>query len=177
MRADADADADAAPAVIPGLRPPANALHPRVQRIWAVETLLSGLTASVMATLAAGLLDAFTGTPRALLVVAVAIVVVVSVVAALVVPGISYRHYRWEVTEAGLIVQRGWLLREFIAVPHTRVQTVETRRGPLERLVDLASAGVSTAAGEAVRVPGLTPDTAAGLQAELAARTGRGEGT
>lgn len=169
-------DTDAAPAVIPGLRPPANQLDPRVQRIWAVETLLSGLTFSIAAVVAAGLLDAFTGTPRALLVAAVGLIMALSIAVALVVPGISYRHYRWEVTEAGLIVQRGWLLREFIAVPHTRVQTVETRRGPLERLVDLASAGVSTAAGEAVRVPGLTPETAAGLQADLAARTGRGEG-
>ena len=126
-------DTDAAPAVIPGLRPPANPLDPRVQRIWAVETLLSGLTLSIAAVVAAGLLDAFTGTPRALLIAVVGLVMALSIAAALVVPGISYRHYRWEVTEAGLIVQRGWLLREFIAVPHTRVQTVETRRGPLER--------------------------------------------
>ncbi len=169
-------DAEPAPPVIPGLRPPENALDPAVRRIWAVERLLSGLLLTGLAALAASLLAEFTSLPAPLLAAAVGLALVGTIVAAISIPGISYRHYRWEVTEAGLVVQRGWLLREFIAVPHTRVQTVETRRGPLERMVNLASAGVSTAAGEAVRIPGLSAATAAELQAELSARTGRGEG-
>ena len=166
----------AAPRVIPGLTPPENPLDRAVRRIWAIETLLNGLTAAIVAAVGAWLLIAFTAIPPALPVAGVAAVIIVAAAATLWVPRVAYRHYRWEVTDAGLIVQRGWLLREFIAVPHTRIQTVETRRGPLERLVDLASAGVSTAAGEAVRIPGLTAATAAQLQAELSARTGRGEG-
>lgn len=167
---------DSAPPVIPGLRPPANPLDPAVRRLWSTVILLNGIPAAAGAAGAAGLATRFTDIPLGVLLIPAALILVGSLVGAFVIPPISFRHYRWEITAAGLTVQRGWLMREFIAVPHSRIQTVETRRGPLERFFNLASAGISTAAGEAVRVPGLTVAAAAELQADLSARTGQGEG-
>ena len=63
-------------------------------------------------------------------------------------------------------------------MPHARVQTVDTKRGPLERAFGLVSVAVSTASAKGgTDIPGLDPRVADALVEELARRAGIDEGT
>jgi membrane protein YdbS with pleckstrin-like domain len=77
-----------------------------------------------------------------------AVLAVVLVLAALhigVVPLWRYAVHRWEVTDDAVYTRVGWLTQESRVAPISRVQTVDTERGPLERLLGLATVTVTTA--------------------------------
>ena len=82
----------------------------------------------------------------------------------LLVPSWLYRISRWEVTEQAVYTLTGWLVREWRIAPISRVQTVDTERGPLQQLLGLATVTVTTASARgAVRIHGLAHDDAAEL--------------
>ncbi|WP_330228657.1 PH domain-containing protein [Nocardia sp. NBC_00508] len=62
-----------------------------------------------------------------------------------VVPWWRYAVHRWEVTDEAVYTRVGWLTQESRVAPISRVQTVDTERGPLERLLGLATVTVTTA--------------------------------
>jgi len=100
------------------------------------------------------------------------------VAASFVSADLDYRHLRYEVTDLGLAVARGWLWQRYQVVPHARVQTVDTTAGPLLRAFGLVAVEVRTAsAAGSTSIPGLTPDVADRLVEELARRAGIEEGT
>jgi membrane protein YdbS with pleckstrin-like domain len=66
----------------------------------------------------------------------------------------------------------GWFNQERRIAPLSRIQTVDTERGPLEQLFRLANVTVTTAsAAGPLRIHGLAPDTADQLAAALTAAT------
>ncbi|WP_172457027.1 PH domain-containing protein, partial [Nocardia farcinica] len=80
----------------------------------------------------------------------------------------------WQVTEDAVYSRVGWLSLESRVAPISRVQTVDTERGPLERLLGLSTITVTTASSAgAVRIGllerPLADETVARL-AEIAAR-------
>lgn len=161
------------------LREPSTALDPRVRTLWLLENLMAtGVAAALVlgGTVAAAMLGATTvawvlGGIGALVVVGL---VVLSFASA----RLDYRHFRYEVTDLGLYVARGWLWRRYQVVPHARVQTVDTTSGPLMRALGLVAVFVRTAsASGGTSVPGLTPEVADRLVEELARRAGLEEGT
>jgi uncharacterized protein len=161
------------------LRDPVLQLDPRVQKLWALEWGLGALLcAAVTTALAVPLALADDG--RAALVVAICGggVTLLAATLAVVQPRLAYRRFRYEVTDLGLYVARGRLLRRWQVVPHARVQTVDTKRGPLERAFGLVSVAVSTAsASGGTDIPGLDQRVADSLVEELARRAGIDEGT
>jgi membrane protein YdbS with pleckstrin-like domain len=95
----------------------------------------------------------------------------------IVMPRWRYRVHRWEVTDKAVYTQSGWLSQERRIAPISRVQTVDTERGPLEQLFRLANVTVTTAsAAGPLRIHGLDRDTAKALVAELTEVTSRSEG-
>lgn len=62
-----------------------------------------------------------------------------------VVPWWRYAVHRWEVTDEAVYTRVGWINQESRVAPISRVQTVDTERGPLERMLDLATVTVTTA--------------------------------
>ena len=93
-------------------------------------------------------------------------------------PGIAFDRFGYEVTDLGLYVASGIVWRRWQVVPHARVQTVDTRSGPLQRLFGVVSVAVTTASAEGGNeVPGLDPRVADTLVTELARRAGIEEGT
>ncbi|MEV6324854.1 PH domain-containing protein [Nocardia sp. NPDC051787] len=62
-----------------------------------------------------------------------------------VVPWWRYAVHRWQVTDEAVYTRVGWLSQESRVAPISRVQTVDTERGPLERLLGLATVTVTTA--------------------------------
>ena len=161
------------------LRPPARALDPRVRTMWATTLVLAAVgvaAATVVAVLVLASNDESTaawiaGGGGAALVVSLLVAAAVRYTA-------EYRHYRYEVTDLGLYVSHGWLWRRWQIVPHARVQTVDTRAGPLHRLFGLVAIHVTTAsASGGTTVPGLSVRVAAELIDELARRAELDEGT
>lgn len=82
---------------------------------------------------------------------------------------LHYRRWRFEVRTDALYIDRGVVTRVTTVAPYVRVQHVDVRRGPIERLLGLASVVVYTAGsrGADVSIPGLTPDRADDLQERL----------
>jgi hypothetical protein len=161
------------------LREPALQLDPRVQRLWALEWALFALACGVATTMLASLLSMADNDRAALVAGLVGGVVTLALVAlALVQPSLAYRRFRYEITELGLYVARGRLWRRWQVVPHARVQTVDTKRGPLERQFGLVSVAVTTASARGgTDIPGLDVGVADALVEELARRAGIDEGT
>lgn len=103
-------------------------------------------------------------------------VLVVTIVVALahvtVMPWWRYQVHRWETTPDAVYTQSGWLRQEWRIAPISRIQTVDSERGPLEQLFGLANVTVTTAsAAGPLRVHGLDRSTAQRLVDELTANT------
>jgi uncharacterized protein len=97
-----------------------------------------------------------------------------------VMPQWRYRVHRWETTDTAVYTQSGWFKQERRIAPVSRIQTVDTERGPFEQLFGLANVTVTTAsAAGPLKIHGLAQDVAAGLVDELTVRTQRagGDGT
>ena len=160
------------------LRDPALRLDPRVQRLWAVEWAATAVVVAAATTMFAVPL-ALSDRGRGALAVGLiggGLAALLGILA-LVQPRLAYRRFGYEITELGLYVARGRLWRRWQVVPHARVQTVDTKRGPLERSFGLVSVEVTTAsASGGTEVPGLDPVVADGLVEELARRAGIDEG-
>ncbi len=93
-------------------------------------------------------------------------------------PALQYRHFRYSVREHDLLVQAGVLFRRWSAIPHSRIQHVDTRQGPLERFLGLARLQLFTAAGVSAdgSIPGLDADEAERLRDELSQKSAADDG-
>jgi membrane protein YdbS with pleckstrin-like domain len=85
-----------------------------------------------------------------------------------VAPLWRYRVHRWEIGAQAVYTRTGWLVQERRIAPISRVQTVDTQRGPLDRLFGLATVTVTTASSAgAVRIIALDSDVADRIVAQL----------
>jgi hypothetical protein len=94
-----------------------------------------------------------------------------------VMPQWRYRVHRWEATDTAVYTQAGWLKQERRIAPISRVQTVDSERGPIEQLFRLANVTVTTAsAAGPIKIHGLAVRDADQLVADLTVRVGRTTG-
>ncbi len=69
--------------------------------------------------------------------------------------------HRWEISPQAVFTRTGWLLQQRRIAPISRVQTVDTHQGPLDRLFKLANVTVTTASSAgAVHIVALDNDVA-----------------
>ncbi|MEU8892344.1 PH domain-containing protein [Streptomyces sp. NPDC048442] len=86
----------------------------------------------------------------------------------IVMPNWRYRVHRWETTDAAVFAASGWLWQRWRVVPLSRIQTVDTVRGPLQQLFRLSGVSVTSAsASGAVKIKGLDHRVAADLVEHL----------
>jgi uncharacterized protein len=155
------------------LRDPAHLVSPRAIAYWTVRAVPLWIL-----VLAGELLwwwgsREHTGLHVALL----ALTVLFAAAHLIVMPRWRYRVHRWEVTPTAVYTQSGWLIQERRIAPLSRVQTVDTERGPLEQLFRLANVTVTTAsAAGPLRIHGLDRATAEGMVAELTEVTSHSQG-
>ena len=137
-------------------------LNPRVRLTWVVGAAVPGALVAGVGVAADRL-----GAPVPLTGVLgfAAVVVTLGLVAAV----FRYRVWRFEVRDDSLYLVRGVVTRVDTSVPYVRVQHVDTRRGPVERALGLASVVVYTAGsrGADITIPGLTPSRAGELREQL----------
>lgn len=104
---------------------------------------------------------------------ATAVLTLLGIVAFVVVaPLWRYRVHRWEISLApgppAVYTRSGWITQERRIAPISRVQTVDTYRGPLDRLFGLANVTVTTASSAgAVRIVALDSEVADRVAAQL----------
>lgn len=85
-----------------------------------------------------------------------------------VVPLWRYRVHRWDLDPTAVYTRTGWLVQERRIAPISRVQTVDTYSGPLDRLFGLANVTVTTASSAgAVRIVALDERVAEQVVARL----------
>lgn len=159
--------ADTAP---PGLRlrAPANRVSPRAMVYWALRAAATWVVIGAVEVLI--LYVGGSPLPRGR-----GIVVAVSILIALghivVMPQWRYRVHRWETTATAAYTQTGWFTQERRIAPVSRIQTVDSNRGPLEQLLRLANVTVTTAsAAGPLKIQGLDRVTADRLVEELTTR-------
>ena len=98
-----------------------------------------------------------------------AVAIGVPLLAALAVasaPQRIYQRLRYGLTDKLLQVVRGWLFHTDTVVPFVRVQHLDVKRGPLDKLFGTATLVVHTAGthNSIVTVPGLSPERAAEIR-------------
>ncbi|MFD7749316.1 PH domain-containing protein [Streptomyces sp. NPDC059698] len=146
------------------LRPPRNTLDERAVGWWRTQWLL--LTAAPVVPLA--VLGTLIGPARFWLLLPAAVLAAAGTAAAVLLPLWWFRTHRWEVTEDAVYVRTGFFRQEWRIAPMSRIQTVDTVRGPLEQLFRLATVTVTTASAKgAVRIAGLDHEVAAELARRL----------
>ncbi|MCH9668827.1 MAG: PH domain-containing protein [Actinomycetia bacterium] len=90
------------------------------------------------------------------------------VVFVVVVPLWRYRVHRWDLDATAVYTRSGWLVQERRIAPISRVQTVDTFRGPLDRVFGLSNVTVTTASSAgAVRIVALDTDVADDVVGQL----------
>ncbi len=151
----------------PELRPPALRVSKRAIWYWTASTavrwiVLLGVGVAVL------LLN---GRPRWLLVTLI-VLAVLAVAHLVVMPRWRYQVHRWEATDDAVYTQSGWFTVERRIAPFSRVQTVDSKRGPVEQLFGLANVTVTTAsAAGPVKIHGLDRDVAQELVDKLTRQT------
>jgi len=143
---------------------PANPPSRKAPLVWAIGSAIPWLV------LAVGQAVWFAIDPRLDWVhaLAAAVTVLGIVVFVVVVPLWRYRVHRWDIGPKAVYTRTGWLVQERRIAPISRVQTVDTYRGPLDRLFGLANVTVTTASSAgAVRIVALDSDVADLVVAQL----------
>src|SRR5690349_14932152 len=62
-----------------------------------------------------------------------------------VMPTWRYLVHRWEATDDAVYALEGWLTRKWQIVPVSRIQTIDTEIGPIQRSLGLATVTITTA--------------------------------
>ena len=139
---------------------PANPPSRRAPLVWAIAAAIPWVLLAV-AQVVWLVLDDGLGWLHGVAVLGVVTFVVVA-------PLWRYRVHRWEIGPQAVYTRSGWLVQERRIAPISRVQTVDTHRGPIDRLFGLADVTVTTASSAgAVRIVALDSDVADRIAAQL----------
>lgn len=154
------------------LRDPAHLVSSRAPAYWAVQGAVTGLVL-LAAAIVCSVFGWIDGVWSPLAIAAASLILLVG---AVVAPFWRYRVHRWEVTDTAIYTQRGWLSQERRIAPLTRVQTVDTERGPLAQLFKLSTVTVTTASAKGeMKIEALDRDVATRIVADLTDATSAGQ--
>jgi len=138
---------------------PARKLDRRVLKMW---WLLAALGVAVV--VAAGwIVNVFLDGPL----VWTLVVIAAASALFLMIPVLRYRRWRFEIRQRDLYISRGVIAVSYLLIPFDRIQYVETRQGPVDRVFGLAQLVVHTAASHPGKIPGLVQAEAEELREEL----------
>ena len=148
-------------------------LDPAVVTLWRLQRLVRTVVVGLPALIGLGFFASSVIRPE-LAAVLVVTLIAMKLVFALFWPSLEYNAYRYVVRDHDLLVQHGVLFRRWSSVPHSRIQHVDMRQGPMERIFGLSRLIVFTAAGSLAdaAIPGLRTQDAEYLRDELSRRGG-----
>lgn len=150
------------------LRPPRNRVEKRAIAWWTVQALLLVLPPLIALVVLGALLPP----ARFWLLLGALVVLVLGAPYVVVMPQWRFRVHRWEVTDDAVYTAAGWLLQEWRIAPMSRIQTVDTARGPIQQVFGLSSVTVTTAsAAGPLSIDGLDHRQAQEIVEQLTATT------
>ncbi|RNI23902.1 PH domain-containing protein [Flexivirga caeni] len=156
------------------LRSPAQLVSTRARTMWAVQGVVLTLVLIIAGIAVEWTVSGLAGWWVPL---GIAVIAVVFVVGALIVPSVRYRVHRWEVTDDAVYTQRGLITIEQRIAPISRVQTVDTERGALSRIFGLSTVTVTTASAKGeLRIEGLDRQVAEQVVHDLTVVTAASKG-
>lgn len=144
-------------------------LDPRVVRLWRLIGLVEvGILCAAAAAVTQWL------QPPIPLPLLLAVLLTLGLIYVVLRPPSRYRAWGYELRPEDVLVRHGVWWRTVSVVPYVRIQHVDTRQGPLERMLGLATVVFFTAGtvGAAVDVPGLALEDAERLRERLALLSG-----
>ncbi len=150
------------------LRPPRNRVSRKAIGYWTVRALIGWLIV-VAAQVIWLVSDGNNLIPHVIGLLGTALAAAAHLV---VMPQWRYRVHLWEATPEAVYTQAGWLNQERRIAPVSRIQTVDSERGPLEQIFGLANVTVTTAsAAGPLKIDGLDHAIAQRLVEDLTANT------
>ncbi len=160
----AESDPQASRPTLPTADHVAQPLDPRIKPVWIIGGLLNVLQLTAVAALLDFLIPLPVEFGRITLGVAG-----LGTLLALITPFIRYRRWRYALRPHDLWIRQGLLTVQVSVIPYRRLQFVDTRSGPIERMFGLRQLVVHTAAlGTSGRLPGLDAAHAERLRETLA---------
>jgi membrane protein YdbS with pleckstrin-like domain len=148
-------------------------LHPSAVTLWRLQRGLRLVIVGLPMAVAIGI-GLATLLPIAAAAIIAGVVFIFQAGLAVFWPTLEYDAFRYSVREDDLLVQSGVIFKRWSSIPLTRIQHVDTRQGPLERMLGMSRLLVFTAAGMSAdgSIPGLATDTAEAMRDELSRRGG-----
>ena len=150
-------------------------LDPSAVMLWRLQRLVRMIVVGIPMLVGMGFIVATSKIiPFSLVIVAVMTLIAMNLVFTLFWPAFEYNAFRYAVREHDLVVQSGVIFRRWSSIPHNRIQHVDTRQGPIERIFGLSRLLVFTAAGMSAdgSIPGLATADAERLRDQLSRRGG-----
>lgn len=156
------------PAETTGIREPREKLDPRSRRVWFMnEMVWAVISSAIVFGITYGLhliFDIHMGWVIGL----TALMAIRGLVWSWVGPELEFRQWRFEIREDEVDLLHGIITRTRQIVPMSRIQHVDTKRGPLQRRYGLSTVQFFTAAGS-MEIPQLSVERAAEVRDQIAA--------
>lgn len=85
---------------------------------------------------------------------------------------LKYKFYRFDVSDNGLHIELGIIIKKYILIPYEKIQNVNIYRGILARILGLSDISFETAGSASTegKLPALSQKDAAQIQSELVDR-------
>ena len=150
-------------------------LDPLANLLWRVTGAIQAAPILAGGAFGSYALTSWVEAPVYLAVLPVLGAIALAVLFVFVLPPLLWRRWRYEIRPLEVDLQRGLLRVTRTLVPMTRVQHVDTRRGPLQRRLGLSTVVFYTAAGPN-EIPQLAKETAAEVRDRIAELTRTADG-
>lgn len=146
---------------------PSERLDPRARLLWRITGAAQTTFAALISGGIIGAIFFGAGAPFYLWGIPVVLTALAVLLLIVLIPSLRWRRWRYEIRADEVDLQRGivWVSRTL--VPLARIQHVDTRTGPLERRLGLATVVFFTAAG-ANQIPELSATVAGEVRDRIA---------
>jgi membrane protein YdbS with pleckstrin-like domain len=147
---------------------PSEQLDPRSRQVWMIGNLAGAVISTAIVAVILFLLDRWLEFSAGWVIGVPATLFLAQVAWAFVRPEIEFRQWRYEIRVDEVDLLHGVITRTRQVVPMSRIQHVDTERGPLQRRYGLATVKFFTAAG-AMEIPQLSAERADAVRDQIAA--------
>lgn len=146
---------------------PTERLDPRSRRVWMIGDLIGAVVSTAIIAVILYLLNRWLDFGRAWVIGVPAALGLLQLVWAIVRPEIEFRQWRFEIREDEVDLLHGVITRTRQVVPMSRIQHVDTERGPIQRRYGLSTVKFFTAAG-GMEIPQLSAERADTVRDQIA---------
>lgn len=146
---------------------PSEKLDPRSRRVWLIGNLIGAV---VMTAIIAGVtygLYRWLDFDSTWMIAIPTVLGLLQVAWAFIQPEIEFRQWRFEIREDEVDMLHGVFVRTRQVVPMSRIQHVDTERGPIQRRYGLSTVKFFTAAGS-MEIPQLSAERADAVRDQIA---------